>query len=149
MPDRAAHTLRPPSALPANQRSCPGCAPGRWPLAHPDLLPVLADNAPTDWPAGSVRHNSTPRLQTRRPLHPVSSRLAFQITHARVARADTPLLSRSTHTTTEIALLQATLPAHSIVWTDRSPKPLPKIPALGACTDRRAALWKHLPALRG
>src|SRR5258706_4148714 len=93
-----------PSTLPTTQPPSPGCAPDRWPLAHPAPLPVLAGSAPTDWPAGSARRNSTSLLQTPPPPHPESSPPALQTTPARICLSDTPPQSRSTHTTTDNAL---------------------------------------------
>src|SRR6185295_4970473 len=111
MPGPAAHMPRQPSTLPTTPPPAPGCAPGRWPLAHPDPLPARADSAPTDWLAGSVRRNSSSHPHKLPPPHPASAPPALQITRAHTCLLDTPPPSRSTHTTTDYALLLAAVAA--------------------------------------
>src|SRR5215213_755843 len=95
-PDPTANTPRQLSTPPVIRQSSPGCDPDRRPLSHPAPLPAHEDDGPTDWPAGSALHNSTPHLHKLRPPHPASSPPAPQTTRARICLADTPPPSRST-----------------------------------------------------
>src|SRR5437016_925678 len=90
MPDPAAHTRLLLSALPAAPRSSQLRAPGRCPPARPASLPDLADNVPTDLPAGSTPHSSGSGLGTSPPPLPASASPAPRTAREYTCLADTP-----------------------------------------------------------
>src|SRR5215510_6320936 len=103
----AAHTLRPPSALPALLSPSPLPSPGRFPLSPQAPLPSPSGSAPADWPSRSTPRSSADTPHTL-PLSPQASSPPAPRTSRAPAAALHPLLSppRSTPST-------ASPPSHS------------------------------------
>src|SRR5437763_7633993 len=139
MPNPAAHTRLPLSTPPATPRSSQCHAPGRCLPARPASLPGLADNAPTDLPAGSTPHSSGSGPGTSQPPLPASTSPAPQTVRECICLADTPPPLHSMCRALSAALLPAAPAGFLLRSPERSLMRSPTIAAPYASTRTPAA----------
>src|SRR5262247_511645 len=130
-PDPAAHTLLPPSTLPAAPPPSPAPAPDISPPAPPAPLPTPGDGAPAYSPARSAPHSSARHLHTPLPPSPASCAPAPRTTRGRTSPLGTWRWCHSTHR----ALAAAPPPPAAADEQASAAQPPPSLPA--ACGNNR------------